>query len=793
MPRFHCPVIARVALHAVTAARLPVRCSSHSEFLSCVIITIPGCTISLLPALSFQTAISLKQRMRWVKRLTPTPAANTPIAEELSLKSRDLFRRLGNQAGEDRAEVERIYALQRSFTFDACHHAADTLLARATRYPWIMADATTLNAGCDLGPGTAATDRPATDRAVEMARTSRYALLEMRAQNEMAAMAVESGDTETAWQLCMQSLHHFYEGDYPPFRAATVMAGLAYIEDGTPRAQLDFLANRETVALFALAQNQNILAEQRIGLIRAAIRAGAWQEAEKQMAIAGKIDSASGTVAMGSRAEGELAMAGLYLDRADLKDAAQMLHDAHDHMAHLDNPVELRAYAAELGELELAEGHPDAAEPILREAILKEELEARGAGTENVIYARQNRQLYAVLAAVWLAEKRPPLEILALWERYRLRILGELVPLCPNHQLDCLEARLADVIGETKEATLIGQVVLRDRVLLYRAEDGAVSWKRIPAEQSYALGVAEAMERVVSSPATSEASVDQAAHRAGDLLLGDLVSTARPNSMVLIESDPLLGNLPWSAVASREGPIGLRFALEESPSILLRSRMSGNGRHAESPGRPLVIGASDGAGQNALLPEVLKEAHTVAALEPGAELMLARQATEPQVAARLASASSIHFAGHAAQYNGATRLLLASSGSPSDRPYLDRRLFLRNPPRDAKLVVFSACSTGKREEGWNHGMGDIVDTLAFLGVPEVVSTRWQIDSDSAVSMMDSFYRGLAGGQTVAQALTYARQAIAHDTRYRHPYYWAAYYASGIGGTDMHEVFHGNSR
>lgn len=67
-------------------------------------------------------------------------------------------------------------------------------------------------------------------------------------------------------------------------------------------------------------------------------------------------------------------------------------------------------------------------------------------------------------------------------------------------------------------------------------------------------------------------------------------------------------------------------------------------------------------------------------------------------------------------------------------------------------------------------MGDIVDTLASLGVPEVVATRWQIDSASAVALMSSFYRGLADGQSVSQGLTAARQALSRDPRYSHPYY-----------------------
>ena len=88
-------------------------------------------------------------------------------------------------------------------------------------------------------------------------------------------------------------------------------------------------------------------------------------------------------------------------------------------------------------------------------------------------------------------------------------------------------------------------------------------------------------------------------------------------------------------------------------------------------------------------------------------------------------------------------------------------------------------------------MGDIVDTLASLNVPNVVATRWQIDSASAVPLMEAFYTGLANGLTVPQALSAARRLLVRDTRYRHPYYWAASYASGWGRSDLRDVIHSN--
>jgi tetratricopeptide (TPR) repeat protein len=719
-------------------------------------------------------------------------------AERWAAESRTLFHKLGLPAGEDRAEVERVYALQRAYTFAPCKRAADALLAHNTRYGWIRADATALDFGCDMNTGTATADNPMAQAAVAQARASHYVLLELRARNALGGIATESGDTETAWRLNIENIRRFYAGDYPPFRVATTMAGLALIEDGTPRAQLDLLLNRETFDLFELAQNRTILAEQRVALIKAAIRAGALLDAQKQMRIARKEFALAPDQKglMGSQAESEIAMAGMYLGRGDLDSATQMLDDAHNHMVGEDNSLQLRNYAVVRGELELALGHPDTAESALRAAILKEELEARGAGQQNIIFARADRDLYAALSGVWLAQGRPGIDILALWERYRLRILGLPVPTCPKDQLDCLKPQLEHALGRDgapdSQDWLMGQIVLRDRVLLYSAHADHVTWSDVPLQQDDLLGAAVALERDVSSAATSQASIDQMARRLGDMLMGG-VHAQQAHELLVLEPDPLLGNVPWPAMETGDGAIGLRFSLEEAPSVLLDRQPGSHSPAHDAQDRALVVGASVGAGTSTFLPEALDEARAVARFESRSNLLLAGQATEPQVAAHLASASLIHFAGHAAQYDGATRLLLAPTGTNGDRPYLDSSLFLKDPPKAARLVVFSACSSGRNEAGWNHGMGDIVDTLAALGVPDVVATRWQIDSASAVPMMDAFYRGLASGLSVPEALTQARQSLSHDPRYRHPYYWAAYYASGAGNTTLREVFHDNSR
>jgi len=588
---------------------------------------------------------------------------------------------------------------------------------------------------------------------------------------------------------------------------------LESVEETTPRVRHALLLQREVVAVLKLTQARELIPTERFKLASVAIRAGSIAEAQEQMRLAqGELAAYGGGASVKALlAENEIALAGAYLDRQDLPAAAKMLEVALEHMAGEHNSYHRRDYAAARGRLELAQGHLETAEPLLLEALLEEERLAGKDGAAGIVLAQQDRGLYAVLAGVWLAQGRSGQDILALWERYRLRILGIAVTACADRGLACLQPEVAAALKRLGTDRLLGQVVLPDRLLLYRASAGGVAWLQVPLRREEMEAATEPLERAVSSPATPMDAVDRAARRAGAVLLDPLHEvepldgSAGQGSHLLIESDPLLGNLPWPSVATAAGPLGLQSNLEELPSLLLVRPSAVNGPSPAKPiGNPLIVGASVASGESQFLPEALSEARAVARFGNNPNLLLGDQATQAQVTARLAKAASIHFAGHAAQREGATRLLLAPARAAStatgpagasqketsaDTPWLDSGLLRRHPPRNVRLAVFSACSTGKKEEGWNHGMGDIVGTLASLGVPDVVATRWQIDSASAVPMMDGFYGGLAKGLTVPQALTAARQTLIRDPRYRHPYYWAAWYASGGGRSDLGALFH----
>ncbi|HXR38292.1 MAG TPA: CHAT domain-containing tetratricopeptide repeat protein [Terracidiphilus sp.] len=736
------------------------------------------------------------------------------------------FNALNNPAGEALAAVERADALQAAANYAGCYQAAHAELGRNPEFPWISAEDQAFDAYCDPAPGSDAEDNPGFVRAENLAHLSRYGLIELRVRNMRGGAAVDAGNVEAAWRDYLANLRRFYQGDYSALRLSGTLSGLEQVEQSTPRTRLALLLQREALGTLELTPNRQLIPTARLNLAAAAIRAGSIPEAEEAMRQAERELAANG----GGRsvhsilAEVETAMANVYLDRGDLTKASEILDSAYSHMAGERTGIYLRNYAVARGQLALEQGHPEAAEPLLRDALLAQE-QATGAGTaESIVQAQQNRGLYAILAAVWLAQGRSGEQILALWERYRLRILGIPVAACAGQALDCLEPQVAGALGRPGLEHFLGQVVLPDRLLLYQVTAQGVHWTRVPVHSEEVLAAAESLERAVDSPATPMIAVDRAARRVGQLLLDPLQpgwlppSTAQPTRLTL-EPDPLLGNLPWPSVATAAGNLGLATGLEESPSILLTPPSAPvRPSQGKSPGKALVVGASVASGESQILPEVLREARAVARFDSSSTLLVGEQATEARVAAQLATAAAIHFAGHAAKQDGTTRLLLAPArpasalagsappaappaggtagkspaGPLPDTPWLDSALLRRHPPRAARLAVFSACSSGKKEQGWNHGMDDIVATLASLGVPDVVATRWQIDSGAAVPMMDAFYAALARGLTVPQALTAARQQMVRDPRYRHPYYWAAWYASGAGQSDLSPIFHSGS-
>ena len=71
----------------------------------------------------------------------------------------------------------------------------------------------------------------------------------------------------------------------------------------------------------------------------------------------------------------------------------------------------------------------------------------------------------------------------------------------------------------------------------------------------------------------------------------------------------------------------------------------------------------------------------------------------------------------------------------------------------------------------------LVVALLGSGVPRVIASQWNVDSETTSQLMQSFYRNLEKNQPVARAMYDARNEMAK--RAPHPYYWASFNVAGL--------------
>lgn len=103
-------------------------------------------------------------------------------------------------------------------------------------------------------------------------------------------------------------------------------------------------------------------------------------------------------------------------------------------------------------------------------------------------------------------------------------------------------------------------------------------------------------------------------------------------------------------------------------------------------------------------------------------------------------------------------------------------LTLRAKPR---LVVFSACETGRDERlPGDEAMG-LVRPFLGGGAGVVVATLWEVPDASTTALMAAFYREYAVRRFApASCLRTAQLELLGSERFAHPHYWAPYVAIG---------------
>jgi CHAT domain-containing protein len=174
------------------------------------------------------------------------------------------------------------------------------------------------------------------------------------------------------------------------------------------------------------------------------------------------------------------------------------------------------------------------------------------------------------------------------------------------------------------------------------------------------------------------------------------------------------------------------------------------------------------------------EVEAIAALYPGRATALTGPtlATKKDVKSRIGGYDLVHLSVHG-EFDPRQPLASYLTLAPSDGD--DGRLTAAEmfglPLERARLVVLSACATGKATVADGDEMVGMIRGLLFAGARSFVLSRWKVDAASTSLWMRTFYAE-AQRNPMGEAARRAILAVRANPAYERPYFWAPFMLVG---------------
>ena len=186
------------------------------------------------------------------------------------------------------------------------------------------------------------------------------------------------------------------------------------------------------------------------------------------------------------------------------------------------------------------------------------------------------------------------------------------------------------------------------------------------------------------------------------------------------------------------------------------------------------------------LPFTRREAEAIFALVPPHQVMKALDFTASRSTATgpdLSQYRIVHLATHGLldsrqpELSGLVLSLVDKQGKSQSGFLALEDIYNLNLP--AQLVVLSACETGLGKEIRGEGLIGLTRGFMYAGASRVMASLWSVNDAATAELMAKFYQGvLLQKLTPAAALRNAQRDLWQRTRWKSPYYWAAFELQG---------------
>jgi CHAT domain-containing protein/cytochrome c-type biogenesis protein CcmH/NrfG len=714
------------------------------------------------------------------------------------------FQSAGSAAGVFRARLERLYALDRAGQGQSCLDGTRSLMPQLAghRYPWLLARLQLRLAACLDSLGKQGDRHLVLEQTRSLVESAGYPDLRIQVLARAAAFETMKGNRRKAWALDVQGLKLFWGASYPPVAAYRFYADMAIAAENSGQWKLAVALNREAAHAISSTRNRTAEALAWFELGKAATMAGVLPEARQALALADRSFSQlpDDRALDFYRAECDIGFATIAMRDGRTEQALARLKQARMRLAHIQNYFMISDYFRALSEARQRAGREDGAELATRSQVAVAELalgSLRGERERQVWNREMAEGYYRMIETRWDLHNDPE-GALEIWEWYRGASLRARAADAGPLEFLSIEARpvlpplhaVKELAGTLATQTVLSYAVLPRGVAIWIADDRGISGTLVRVSRDELRLLISRFYAYCSDPASDSVELRRLARRLYDLLILPVESRLATDRLLLVELDSSLSSMPIQALMDSHGEyLGSKFAIADFPGIAylrhLRPVIGITGGD-----RALVIGSPtmSGAWSSSLppLPDAAAEAEGIASKFHNGLLLTGKLVTAAAVKRELPGVVVFHYAGHSTSNAERVGLSMAdaSGGETSDLsdnpPVLEAASFDNSRIPRCSLAVFSACETEGVERDGTGDPESLVRVFLNAGVPQVVASRWNVDSNATALFMNAFYDRLLHGQPAAVAI----RAIASDIRKQpagaHPYYWAAFSLYGRG-------------
>ena len=730
-------------------------------------------------------------------------------AKSSAIRAQQLFQDTGSMAGRSRAQLETLYALDRSGQSRQCLVSSDSLARNVGEYRWIEIQLLMERSVCLAQMGRFSESARAIETSRDLARKAGYGTVSLRALGLAAALHTDQGNTTAAASLDREGLGRYWSGVYPPIRAYQFYSDLGFHAEKREQWNFALILAKEAVAAIALSPQRLGEAFARHRLAKTAVQADNPALAIAEFDRAHHLFAAlpQTEVTRTYQADGEIELARLEAERGNLGQSWTHLSTARAQLPKTTRYYTALNFYRTLGELQRLKGDQTEAEKAFRAALAVTE---RGLASlrderEREVWMRDTREVYRAVAEIrW--ESNDIEGALAVWEWYRGAALRKDAASVaedshrPNSIDDSIDLagldngpslpampQVRELLDLTDRTVLVYLQTPR-HLLIWVIDEQGVTGKQVLIAQNELQRLGLKFSEQCGNPNSDLAALQKNARQLYDLLISPISDRlpARTHTLV-IETDQAIANIPLSALLDpQDRYLGDSYDIVLSRGMLHRRSFRPT-MNISSRQKALIVGSPALTGDLAEslepLGDALQEANYVGSKFKSSTLLTGGRATLETVKHKLPQSELFHFAGHALILSETVGLLLARSDSQnhngaSDTAILDSNGLASLNLRSIQLAVFSACSTAKDENAGAGSAESLVNLFLRAGVSQVLATRWNVDSRITARFMQIFYDNLLGDASVISSVRIAGLQLRTNTETQHPYYWAAFTVFG---------------